>query len=60
MNDQLQRQLKGSMKLVELTRELARHHELDEILDSITNIACEALSCEHATLYRYDADRKEF
>ena len=59
MNDQLERQLNGSMKLVELTRELAGHHELDEILDSITRIACEALSCERATLYRYDDDRKE-
>ncbi len=42
-----------------MTCELASHHSLDQILQTVTSGACEALGCERASLYLYDADRQE-
>ncbi|HUE13861.1 MAG TPA: GAF domain-containing SpoIIE family protein phosphatase [Planctomycetaceae bacterium] len=47
------------LRLLDLTCELAGHHSLDQILRTVTNGACEALGCERASLYLYDADRQE-
>lgn len=53
------RQLASSMKLVELTCELASHHSLDDILRCIARNVCEALECERATVFRFDPQRQE-
>ncbi len=47
------------LRLLEVTCELAGHHSLDQILKTVTSGACEALGCERASLYLYDADRQE-
>jgi phosphoserine phosphatase RsbU/P len=47
------------LRLLDLTCELARHHSLEQILTTVTNGACQALGCERASLYLYDADRQE-
>jgi phosphoserine phosphatase RsbU/P len=47
------------LRLLDLTCELARHHSLEQILKTVTNGACQALGCERASLYLYDADRQE-
>jgi sigma-B regulation protein RsbU (phosphoserine phosphatase) len=47
------------LRLLDVTCELARHHTLDQILQTVTTGACEALGCERASLYLYDADRNE-
>ncbi|MGE3313468.1 MAG: PP2C family protein-serine/threonine phosphatase [Planctomycetaceae bacterium] len=52
--DTMQKQLSGSMKLVEVTCELAALHDLDRILETVTSRVCEALRCERASLYLYD------
>src|SRR5580704_7975377 len=39
--------------------ELARHHTLDQILQTVTTGACRALGCERASLYLYDAEANE-
>lgn len=52
--DTMQKRLNGSMKLVEVTCELAALHDLDRILETITSRVCEALRCERASLFLYD------
>ena len=47
------------LRLLDVTCELASHHSLDQILQTVTSGACEALGCERASLYLYDADRQE-
>jgi phosphoserine phosphatase RsbU/P len=47
------------LRLLDVTCELARHHTLDQILQTVTAGACEALGCERASLYLYDADANE-
>jgi phosphoserine phosphatase RsbU/P len=47
------------LRLLDLTCELAGHHSLDQILRTVTTGACEALGCERASLYLYDAERQE-
>ncbi len=49
----------GLMKLVEITCELAAQHELDEILRTVTQGACEALDCERASLFLLDENGTE-
>lgn len=51
--------LAGLTKLLAVTRELASHSQLDDVLRSVTDGACEALSCERASLYLYDEAREE-
>lgn len=53
------RQLDGLMKLVDITCELAAQHDLDRILQTVTRGVCEALSCERASLFLYDAETHE-
>src|SRR5579872_6372157 len=52
-------QLDALLRLLDVTCELAGHHELDQILKTVTTSACEALNCERASLYFYDKDRQE-
>jgi phosphoserine phosphatase RsbU/P len=47
------------LRLLDVTCELARHHTLDQILQTVTTGACQALGCERASLYLYDAERNE-
>jgi sigma-B regulation protein RsbU (phosphoserine phosphatase) len=47
------------LRLLDVTCELAGHHTLDQILQTVTAGACEALGCERASLYLYDADANE-
>lgn len=47
------------MKLVDLTCRLAAHQELDDILQCVTHDVCLALNCERATLFRYNAQRRD-
>ncbi len=57
--DKLQQQLSGSMKLVEVTCHLAAQHDLESILQTVTDSVCEALTCERASLYLYDEQANE-
>jgi phosphoserine phosphatase RsbU/P len=57
--DLLRHRLVGLTKLVEITRRLAGVTELEEILKIVTDGACEALECERATLFLYDAQTRE-
>lgn len=57
--DKLQQQLNGSMKLVEVTCQLAAQHDLESILQTVTASVCEALACERASLYLYDERSNE-
>ncbi|MEX0700844.1 MAG: GAF domain-containing SpoIIE family protein phosphatase [Planctomycetales bacterium] len=59
VQEPLERQLAGAMKLVEVTCELAREHGLDRILNVVTRGVCEALACERATLYLFDEEAQE-
>lgn len=54
----IQKRLNGSMKLVEVTCELAGLHDLDRILETITSRVCEALRCERASLFLFDEATK--
>ena len=55
----LQQRLGGLMKLVEITCKLAAQHDLDEILETVTEGVRESLDCERASLFLYDDDRRE-
>ncbi|MEX0716517.1 MAG: GAF domain-containing SpoIIE family protein phosphatase [Planctomycetaceae bacterium] len=55
----LEQQLAGAMQLVDVTCDLAREHDLDRILTTVTRGVCQALSCERATLYLFDAAAQE-
>jgi sigma-B regulation protein RsbU (phosphoserine phosphatase) len=65
MSSQLQdiaasrQQQEALMRLLDVTCELASHHSLDQILRTVTSGVCEALGCERASLYLYDAERQE-
>jgi sigma-B regulation protein RsbU (phosphoserine phosphatase) len=52
-------QQEALMRLLDVTCELARHHTLDQILQTVTTGACQALGCERASLYLYDAETNE-
>ena len=47
------------LRLLDVTCELAGHHTLDQILQTVTTGACAALGCERASLYLYDAESNE-
>ncbi len=47
-------QQEALLRLLDVTCELAAHHTLDQILQTVTTGACEALGCERASLYLYD------
>ncbi len=55
----LEQRLNGLMKLLEITRVLAAQHDLGRVLNTVTASACEALACERASLYLYDAEKDE-
>lgn len=49
----------GLMRLVETTCKLAAQHDLDDILRTVTNGACDALDCERASLFLVDDNQAE-
>jgi serine phosphatase RsbU (regulator of sigma subunit) len=51
--------LAGLMKLVDITRRLAAETELDPILKIIVEGSCEAVECERASIFLYDAQHNE-
>lgn len=55
----VQERMNGLMKLAEMTCELAVQHDLNRILKTVTSGVCEAIGCERASLFLYDADKKE-
>ena len=55
----LKRRLSALMTLLDLTRELAAKHDLDDVLQTVTRGACRALDSERGSLFLYDADRQE-
>lgn len=55
----LRRQLTGMTKLTEITCTLAAEHDLERILDIVTNGVCDALNCERASLFLYDESSNE-
>lgn len=55
----LAQRLNGLSKLVDLTCRLAAEQDLDRILTLITTEVCQALSCERASLFRYDPETRE-
>ena len=57
--DELGRRLEGLQRLLNVTRSLAAQVDPDALLHSIIEQACEALDCERASLYQYDADADE-
>lgn len=46
-------------RLLDVARALAAEVDLEKILEVITHEACQAIRCERASLYRYDAKRNE-
>src|SRR5579864_5160643 len=52
-------QQEALLRLLDVTCDLAGHHTLDQILQTVTTGACESLGCERASLYLYDPDRNE-
>jgi sigma-B regulation protein RsbU (phosphoserine phosphatase) len=52
-------QQEALLRLLDVTCELAGHHTLDQILQTVTTGVCDALGCERASLYLYDADTHE-
>ena len=56
---ELQRRLDAFCRLTEVTQTLAAEVDTERILSAIVNAACEALDCERASLYLYDAETNE-
>lgn len=54
-----QKERDALLRLLDVTCELASHHVLDQILQTVTTGVCEALGCERASLYLYDAATNE-
>lgn len=54
-----ERRLGALMLLLEITRELARQHDLDAILQTVTDGVCRALDSERGSLFLYDEHRRE-
>src|ERR1700685_3810244 len=55
----VRQQQEALLRLLDVTCELAGHHSLEQILQTVTAGACEALGCERASLYLYDPERRE-
>lgn len=57
MNDDvpsLRRRLDSILRLVDLTSQLAAEHDLEAVLTAATDLACDAIGCERASLFTYD------
>ncbi|HEX7446362.1 MAG TPA: GAF domain-containing SpoIIE family protein phosphatase [Pirellulales bacterium] len=54
-----QQRLAALVRLLDVTRELAAEVDLNTILQTIAQAACQALVCERATLFQYDPARDE-
>ena len=54
-----QQRLSALVRLLDVTRELAAEVDLNTILQTIAQAACQALVCERATLFQYDPARNE-
>jgi serine phosphatase RsbU (regulator of sigma subunit) len=55
----LARSVEGLSRLIDAVRSLAAEVDLNTILETINHHACEALDCDRASLYQYDADADE-
>ncbi len=56
---ELQEQLDGLTRLLDVARVLAAEINLTKVLETITHEACKALDCDRASLFQYDAKRDE-
>lgn len=57
--DDLRRRLDGFYRLLGAAHALAIEMDLERILKIIVNDACQALDCDRASLYQFDAKRNE-
>lgn len=57
--DDLRRRLDGFYRLLDAAHALAIEMDLNRILKIIVDDACQALDCDRASLYQYDAKRNE-
>lgn len=57
--DELKQRLTALENLLDVTRYLAQEIDLTAVLEGVTRESSEALSCERASLYQYDAKRDE-
>ncbi len=57
--DELARRLRGLETLLDVTGSLAAELDPRELLQTITRQACQALNCDRASLFQYDAAREE-
>lgn len=55
----LERRLEGLNRLLFVTRHLAAEIDLTAILATIAEEVCNALDCDRATVYQYDAENNE-
>lgn len=55
----LERRLEGLNRLLHVTRRLAAEVDLSAILSTIAEEVCNALDCDRATVYQYDAENNE-
>ncbi|MCI0743189.1 MAG: GAF domain-containing protein, partial [Gemmataceae bacterium] len=56
---ELQEQLDGLNRLLDVARVLAAEINLTKVLETITHEACKALDCDRASLFQYDPKRDE-
>lgn len=55
----LARSVEGLSRLIDAVRSLAAEVDVNSILETINHHACEALDCDRASLYQYDAETDE-
>ncbi|MBW7904996.1 MAG: SpoIIE family protein phosphatase [Phycisphaerae bacterium] len=58
MKDPL-REIADLRRILDVARHMAVVNDLDVLLGTIVEAACEVLGCERATIYLYDAERRE-
>lgn len=56
---ELERRLAGLQRLLDATRSLAAELDLETVLGAIAQQACDALDCERASVFQYDAETQE-
>jgi phosphoserine phosphatase len=57
--DELRSRLRSLYRLLDVTRTLAHELDLDRVLATIARDACVALECDRASVFQYDAARRE-
>ena len=56
---QMQRRLDGLTRLLDVARSLAEQIDIEQTLKTIITEACQALDCDRASIFQYDARRDE-